>query len=256
MKKTALLLIFLLSFSLYGFAQFKNGSIMVEGYTLPYKIMFPENYDETKQYPLLIFLHGAGERGTDNEKQLTHGKDFLVNNFQSKYPAIVIAPQCPTNSYWANVTRHQVDTKISFHFGEAEQATAPMHTLMALIDLWLNSGQVDKSKVYVGGLSMGGMGTYELLWRMPDTFAAAFPICGAMDQDKAFNFSMDTSLWIFHGAKDDVVPAKFSDNIYTTLLLMGADVEYTEYENDNHNSWDSTFAEPELASWLFSKSRK
>ncbi len=255
MKKIIVLFISILCFSFYGNAQFKNASIMVEGYSLPYKIMFPENYDETKQYPLLIFLHGAGERGTDNEKQLANGNDFLVNNFQSKYPAIVIAPQCPPTSYWANITRHQVDRNIAFTFGNNEQPTQPMHTLMALVDLWLTSGHVDKSKVYVGGLSMGGMGTYELVWRMPNTFTAAFPICGIVDDNQLNKIASNTALWIFHGAKDDVVLPEFSRNTYKQLKDLESDVKYTEYEEANHNSWDSAFAEPELASWLFSKSK-
>jgi len=250
MKKGIFILVFL-ACSLLGFAQFKPASFMINGYTLPYQVMFPENYDETKAYPLLIFLHGAGERGNDNQKQLTHGKQFLIDNFQSAYPAIVIAPQCPADSYWANVVRHQLDDKMTLTFGLSDDATQPMSTLIALINYWLSSGKVDTEKVYAGGLSMGGMGTLELLWRMPRTFAAAFPICGGGDLNKLPLYARSTGVWLFHGGNDSVVPAQNSRDIYKILKESGGDAEYTEYKGVNHNSWDNTFQEKGLAPWLF-----
>lgn len=247
--------IILFVFSIYSFAQFKNASFMVNGYTLPYQVMLPENYDETKAYPLVVFLHGAGERGDDNQKQLVHGKQFLIDNFQRAYPAIVIVPQCPAGNYWANITRHQIDNKTTFTFGLTNDPTQPMNTLIALINDWLSSGKVDLTRVYAGGLSMGGMGTFELLWRMPQTFAAAFPICGGGDVGKVSLYARTTAVWIFHGADDSVVPVEYSRVMYNRLKELGSTVEYTEYEGVNHNSWDNVFQEKTLIPWLFKQHR-
>ena len=253
--KRKLFTLFLLVCSLYSFGQFKSASFMMNGYSLSYQVMFPENYDSTKQYPLIVFLHGAGERGDDNNKQLTHGKQFLIDNFQSQYPAIVIAPQCPSDSYWANVSRHQIGDKMEFRFGLNDVATGPMQTLESLVQDWLSSGKVDLSRVYVGGLSMGGMGTFELVWRMPQVFAAAFPICGGADLNKLPLYAKNTALWIFHGDEDSVVPVDYSRTIYSRLKELGCDVEYTEYKGVNHGSWVNAFEEKDLAPWLFKHKR-
>ena len=109
--------------------------------------------------------------------------------------------------------------------------------------------------MYVGGLSMGGMGTFEIVWRNPKLFAAAFPICGGADTGSAKKFSK-ISWWIFHGAKDDVVLPLFSQRIVTALQQINADVKFTLYPEANHNSWDNALAEPELMPWLFSNVKK
>lgn len=255
MKKllfTAVLLFFSIN---YIFAQFESASFQSVGKKLPYKIMFPDNYDQSKQYPLVILLHGAGERGNDNESQLTHGKQFLVDNFKAKYPSIVIVPQCPSEDYWANVQRHEIAGKSTFTFGVTDEATQTMKTLVTLIDSWLTSGKVDTKRVYVGGLSMGGMGTFELLWRMPNVFAAAFPICGGSALDKMDLYAKHTAVWIFHGDADNVVSPLLSRKAYQHLKDLGCDVKYTEYEGVGHNSWNNVFAEKDLVSWLFQHSK-
>lgn len=249
MKKS--LLLSLLLFPLCGFAQFQSASYTSKGHTLPYQVMFPAEYDEAKAYPLVVFLHGAGERGSDNEKQLTHGKQFLIDNFQSEHPAIVIAPQCPTDSYWSNVERHQIGQTITMTFGQTDEPTAAMSTLMDLIQNWISSGKTDAHQVYVGGLSMGGMGTLELLWRKPQTFAAAFAICGGTDMNKLPLFAKNTAVWLFHGSVDVVVPVENSRNIHKRLIELGGEAKYTEYPDVNHNSWDYAFVEKDVASWLF-----
>lgn len=249
--KSRIILFCLLFCTLSGYAQFQKASFQIDGVSLPYQVSFPENYDESKKYPLLVFLHGAGEKGEDNEKQLVHGKDFLLQNTQSKYPAIVIVPQCPTNNFWANVQRHSIQGKITFTFGASDKPSVAMEILIALVSDWLSSGKVDLSRVYVGGLSMGGMGTLEILWRMPNTFAAAFPICGGGDLSKADSFAKNTSLWLFHGAEDSVVPVTHSREMYAALRAKGCETKYTEYEGVNHNCWDNVFQEKDLFAWLF-----
>lgn len=252
MRKLFLFLL-LIMLTIPCFAQFKYASYMVNGYSLPYQVMFPENYDESKQYPLLLFLHGAGERGSDNENQLIYGKQFLIDNFHANYPAIVIAPQCPSDSYWSNVERHQIDTIMNFNFDVADDSTQPMKTLTSLISWWISSGKVDTDNIYVGGLSMGGMGTFELLWRMPETFAAAFPICGGSSLKKMDKYAKNTAVWIFHGSEDNVVNPDFSREAYKKLKELGCNVKYTEYEGVNHGSWHNVFMEKDLAQWLFER---
>ena len=250
--KSKLLIVFLFLCSTLTYAQFESASYMINGYTIPYQVMFPKDYDATKQYPLLVFLHGAGERGSDNEKQLTHGKDFMIDHFQAEYPAIVIAPQCPEGSYWSNVEKQTLGNKTTFTFGLSDKATPSMETLVYLITNLINSGKVDQSKVYVGGLSMGSMGTYELLWRMPNTFAAAFAICGGGDISKVQYYTKNTALWIFHGSADSVVPVQFSQQMYEALKSVGNEVKYTEYPDVNHGSWINVFQNKELVPWLLS----
>lgn len=252
MKKIIFCFILLLIVPLSTFAQFKDAFFTYGGFVLPYQISFPENYDQNKQYPLVLFLHGAGERGIDNEKQLTHGEDFLLENTQSKYPSIVIVPQCPEMSYWSCVKSNTGFPKRSFDFSDTENISLPMKTLIALVNDWLSSGYIDTKQVYVGGLSMGGMGTFEILWRMPNIFTAAFPVCGGGNVEKAKSYAKNTALWIFHGADDVVVPVEHSINMYNELKKSGCDVKYTEYPGVNHNSWDNVFQETELFPWLFS----
>ncbi len=250
--KTKLLNVFLFFCSTLTYAQFERADYLINGNNLPYRVMFPANYDETKQYPLVVFLHGSGERGDDNEKQLINGKDFLIDNFQSECPAIVIVPQCPANTSWSNLEKNTVNNKTTFAFVVSDKATPAMETLIFLISDWLNSGKVNRSQVYVGGLSMGGMGTYELLWRMPNTFAAAFPICGGGDISKVQYYTKNTAVWIFHGAADDIVPVQLSQQMYEALKSAGNEVKYTEYPGVNHGSWVNAFQDKDLVPWLMS----
>ncbi len=257
MKTVSFVLLWMLS-TVVGWAQvkeyFKKEQFSLEGFVLPYRIMYPQDYDSTKQYPLVLFLHGAGERGDDNEKQLVHGRDFFIkyNYDKTQYPAIVIAPQCPLSSYWANVLRQDKGGELSFAFGTTDEPTPAMKAALALVDFWLASGKVDSRQVYVGGLSMGGMGTLEMLWRKPSVFAAAFPVCGGTDLNKLNRYNkMNLGIWLFHGDADVVVPVKHSREVYEALKAVDFDVRYTEYPGVNHNSWDNTFQEPTLMPWLF-----
>lgn len=221
--------------------------------TISYRILFPENFDATKKYPILFFLHGSGEKGNDNQKQLTHGgKLFLKDQVRKQFPAIVVFPQCSLDSYWSNVNIKPDSTgKREFLFQEKGKPSKAMHALMALVDHFMGQTVTDKKAVYVGGLSMGGMGTYELLRRKPRLFAAAFAICGGDNIANVQKYKK-VPLWIFHGEKDDVVPVVYSKRIADQRLVLGKPSKLTLYPEANHNSWDSAFAEPELLPWLFS----
>lgn len=148
--------------------------------TLPYRILLPENYDVTKKYPLVYFLHGAGERGSDNQRQLIHGAAlFLHPQNRSRFPAIIVFPQCPANSFWSNVViANTSDVEHRFDFQKEGNPTLAMALAERLLHSLLATYPIDKKKVYAGGLSMGGMGTLEIVNRNPKLFAAAFPICG------------------------------------------------------------------------------
>jgi len=234
------------------FTKFKKENFVSGTDTLPYRILYPENYDANKKYPVVLFLHGRGESGSDNQKQLTHGaKMFLTDEFRSKFPSIVIFPQCAENSYWATVEIETVSDKRFFTFVKGGQPTKAMHLLLQFTDQFFKQSNVDQSKIYVGGLSMGGMGTFELLRRKPKTFASAFAICGGDNPANAKRYK-NVPLWIFHGGLDDVVNPQLSYSVFKELRKLGNEPKYTIYPKANHNSWDATFAEPELLPWLFS----
>lgn len=235
---------------------FEKKWLVQGGDTLPYRVLFPLNYDSTKQYPVVFFLHGSGERGRDNERQLVHGsKLFLRDDVRSQFPAIIIFPQCPATDYWANVLRVHDANSRKFYFLEDGPPNRCMVLLQELVKFVLHNYMVKKDQVYVGGLSMGGMGTFELVKRMPGIFAAAFPICGGANPATADRMKK-VNWWIFHGGKDDVVPPYHSEKMVIALKKSGANVTFTLYPGANHNSWDSAFAEPGLLPWLFSQKMK
>lgn len=224
--------------------------------TLPWRIMYPEGYDGKTKFPVIFFLHGAGERGNDNTRQLIHGSKLFANEkLRQQFPAIVIMPQCSTSDYWSNVLRMH-DSTGRFHVFQPEgQPTTYMNLLQLLVGYVLDSLPVKKDQVYVGGLSMGGMGTFELVRRRPDTFAAAFPICGGAHPASAKNMTT-IQWWIFHGAKDNVVDPQHSERMVKALKAAGKQVKYTLYPEANHNSWDPAFAESDLLPWLFSQRKQ
>lgn len=223
--------------------------------TLPYRILYPEDYNPNQTYPLILVLHGAGERGRNNEAQLVHGaRMFLRPEYRQQFPAIVVFPQCPPEDYWSNVNIvYSPDSSSrTFNFRKGGKPTKALKTVMALIKELEKSGSTDKSRMYLGGLSMGGMGTFELLRRKPDTFAAAFPICGGGHPAGAKKYAKKVNLWVFHGEEDSVVPVEKSTVMVEAIRQAGGEVKYTMYPGVNHNSWDYAFAEPELLPWLFS----
>jgi predicted peptidase len=220
-----------------------------DGKTLPYRLMKPVNYDPAIKYPLVLFLHGAGERGTDNEKQMVHGvAQFASNENREKHPCFLIAPQCPENSKWADVDwaadAHTIPEKIS------EPARLTIELLESIADEY----SIDKKRIYITGLSMGGYGTWDLIARYPDLSAAAVPICGGADDATAAKIK-HIPIWVFHGAKDGTVKPERSRHIVAALEKAGGKPKYTEYPNVGHDSWNQAYRDPELFKWLFAQSR-
>ena len=223
--------------------------------TLRYRILYPDKYRKNKAYPLLMFLHGSGERGNDNEAQLKHGASLFLKPENRKYfKSIVIFPQCPKNKSW--VKPKIVDGKV---VGGDPASEPPVEQLLlkALMDSLLMNRQVLERRIYLGGLSMGAFGCYDMLLRYPDYFAAAFPICGIGDIPALVQKAKEIPMWIFHGEKDLIVSPEPNRELYKALMTAGAkDVTYSEYPGVGHDSWTNAFAEPKLLPWIFSHKKR
>lgn len=234
------------------------GELKKDGYSLPYRILFPLQYDASKKYPVIVFLHGAAEKGFDNKSQLNNGGAlFLRDSIRHQYPAIVIFPQCAANDSWLYFETEQdsIGNIKRVLFPYKKQPTGTQALLKALLDSLIVSAKADTSRMYIGGLSQGAMGIYDLLARYPGFFAGAFPICGAGNTSLTKKYAGKTALWIFHGEKDPVIDADYSRTYYRRLKKENADVRYTEYPATGHNSWDKALAEKDLLPWLFSKKK-
>lgn len=230
-----------------------------DGRVLPYRILYPEGYQQGQQYPLVVFLHGAGERGDNNEAQLTHGARLFADSaMRRQYPAVVVFPQCANDDYWARIEAPEVDGKRQFSFPFFEAPAPSLSLVSALIDQLMASNElrIDPFRVYLGGLSMGAMGTFELLARRPHTFAAAFAICGGGHPLLTSLYAPHTPLWIFHGDADPVVPVQLSQRMVQSIENQGIWVRYNEYPGVGHDSWTQAFAEPQLLPWLFTHRKK
>ncbi len=221
---------------------------------LPYRILIPLNFDPTQTYPLLLFLHGAGERGSDNQSQLAHFHHLFLDAVNSEsHPAIVVFPQCPTDDYWANANIDRYPDRLDIEFQNGGEPTQALQSVLELMDSLSCLPFVDKSRVYVGGLSMGGMGTFEILYRRPDMFAAAFPICGGAHPATVHTYAKEVPLWVFHGDQDHIVLPDFSVQMVEAIKKAGGDPKLTLYEGAKHDSWKNASVEPELLPWIFSQ---
>ena len=229
---------------------------MVNGDTLNYRMLLPKDFDASKKYPLVLMLHGAGERGSDNKKQLNNGASLFLNKkHRDSFPAIVIFPQCPQNDYWSKLDADRSTKPITFNYKYTEVPTKAMALVTDLMTEMVAKPYVKTNQVYAMGLSMGGMGTFEIIYRNPEMFAAAIPICGGGDPEYVTAYAKMIPLWIFHGAKDDVVDPKLSLSMASAIISAGGFPKLTLYDFANHNSWDPAFAEPELLKWLFSNTK-
>lgn len=235
-------------------------ALYIEGKdTLRYRILYPLDYKPGKKYPVVVFLHGSGERGMDNEKQLVHGSKLFADSAnRKKYPAFVIFPQCPPTEGWSKMrAERKTETGPPLRTYPTDEAIGtPLLLVTHLVDSLVKNRIADSKRIYVGGLSMGGMGTFEILWRRPDLFAAAFPICGGGAESSAAVYGRKFPIWVFHGADDAVVDVNESRKMVAALKEARAKVRYSEYPGVNHNSWDNAFAEKDLLPWLFDKKKR
>jgi predicted peptidase len=222
--------------------------------TLLYQLLSPQVDNRDQKLPLIIFLHGAGERGSDNMKQLTHGSSIFLNQEnQKKFPAYVLFPQCPESDYWASVKVDRSQMPLHLDFDYNRPITESLSLVVSLIKKLKQEKPIDANRIYVVGLSMGGMGTFEIIHHYPELFAAAIPICGGGDELQFSKRAAKLPMWLFHGDADGVVKVDYSRAMLNRIKKYNKSVRYTEYKGVNHNSWDYAFKEPDFLSWLFDK---
>lgn len=214
--------------------------------TLNYRQLFPDA-DKLRKYPLVIFLHGSGERGSDNESQLKWGvQNFAEDQTMIMYPAFVIAPQCPPNVGWANFTNKENSTEMHL----IPSPTKQMELVIALIHQLIKTLPIDSNRIYITGLSMGGFGTFDAIERYPNLFAAAVPVCGGGDVSRAASIT-HIPIWIFSGAEDPAVNPANSIDMAQALTKAGAHPGFTQYPEVGHFSWLGAYSDKLMLEWMF-----
>ena len=226
--------IVLLLLPFFGFSQKESkGSFTTEfSYkkNYGYVLQSPENKKDKK--PLIVFLHGSGERGTDTEKVKVHGPLKYTKTHQ--LDAYILAPQCPDNERWDQEVLHRLIQKVQ-----------------------KENKNIDPTRIYLTGMSMGGWGTFDLAFDYPEMFAAVVPVCGFVDRwemDKACNIK-NIPTRIFHGLLDDVVVVDYSINVYKKLKACGGNVELTIFDDANHDSWSRVYDNPEIYDWMLKQTK-
>jgi predicted peptidase len=252
----------LLAFSLAGASRstartqtgFLDRTISVKGTTYKYAVFVPDDWSPSQKWPIILFLHGAGERGSDGLLQTDVGLPHAIRLDRSRFKTVVVIPQCLKDGWWP---------------------TPPMEEMaLAALAAATKEFKGDPKRTYLTGLSMGGYGSWDIAAKYPGRFAAVVPICGGIvipahlkqmrpdlavyaDDPKSYEEVAKkigkTPVWIFHGGADDTVPPEGSRKMNDALKAAGGEVRYTEYPGVGHNSWDKAYAEPELMSWLLSK---
>jgi predicted peptidase len=216
-----------------------------------YRLLKPAKVEAGQKYPLVIFLHGAGERGSDNANQLKYFPQWISEPAnREKYPAYVLAPQCPADRIWG--TMHWGSGKTGFDDKPSDEMTATLAVMAQLI----KDEAVDPDRVYITGLSMGGFGTWEFATRRPELFAAAAPVCGGGDKNNVKPL-VGLPLWAWHGDADGAVNVERSREMIAAIKAAGGSPKYTELPKVGHDSWNQAYNGPDnMLPWLFSQSRK
>ena len=201
---------------------------------LPFLLRVPMDLKPGGKYPLLLFLHGSGEKGNDNQKQLKHDPTKLApDGVFEKNSMIVVAPQCPADQSWSGQT---------------------LETTIRLVKDLQKELPIDPQRIYITGLSMGGFGTWSALALEPKLFAAAIPICGGGDPNSVEKFAK-VPIWAFHGDADQTVKVESTRSMIEALKKNGSEPKYTEYPGVNHDSWTRTYKDPALYAWLLAQKK-
>ena len=235
-----------------GSSLFRRREVVVDGVRTIYQVYEPDALSTGDALPVILFLHGAGESGSDGFAQTTVGIGPAIERGPARFPAVVVFPQASRGYGWR-----------AFNLAAA----------IAALDDVEASYAVDRDRVYVTGISMGGYGTWLLALEQPERFAAAVPVCGGLDRASVLRIAALTTAsleslylraarriahipqWVFHGAADDIIPVEESQVMVAALREAGADVRYTEYPRVRHKSWDPAYAEPELMTWMLAQRR-
>lgn len=221
---------------------------------LKYRLLKPLDFDAAKTYPLVLFLHGAGGRGNNNKGQIADqpgALKLLVNEpLRSKYPCFVLAPQCPSNQRWVDVDWNQC-----VYDQDKVKLTAELGLVLALLEQFRRDYKVDAQRLYVTGISMGGYGTWDIVTRHPELFAAAIPVCGGCDPSKA-PLVAKLPIRAFHGGKDGVVPPRGDREMAAALKAAGGREEYVEFPTVGHDAWNPAYKTEGIFDWLFAQKRE
>jgi predicted peptidase len=233
---------------------FLNRSVTIAGTSYRYQVYVPANYDSSVAWPVILSLHGFGERGSDGLAQTLIGLAAAIRRSNDKYPAIVVFPQAPPTP------------EIPVSIWQSADTIA-----LAALDQTLQEFNADTSRVYLTGLSQGGHGTWYVASHHPERFAALVVVCGwvaetggrpgvsaptAADPYAALAQRIkQLPVWIFHGEADTVIPVEEARRMYSALQAVGAKVRYTEFAGGNHNAWDPAYLSPDLPGWLFAQRR-
>jgi predicted peptidase len=236
-------------------AGFLNRTVQSGNSIYKYQVYVPSQWDKSRKWPVILFLHGAGERGEDGLLQTQVGIATAIRTHVDRFPCIIVMPQCRKNIWWTD---------------PAMEAQA-----LRALDLTVKEFKGDPDRIYLTGLSMGGYGTWSLAYKHPGRFAALVPICGGVKTPPRIPASPDnpladpkidpyaavarkvgkTPVWIFHGGADTTVPVSESRKMEEALKAAGGNVRYTEYPGVGHNSWDKAYSEPEFMPWLLAQRR-
>ena len=228
------LIIFLLINSIILNSAFAQGNI--KKMQLKSLIHYPKDYDSDsiKKWPLILFLHGMAERGENIESIKIHGIP-KITELNEEFPFVTISPQCPMNYDWRE---DKMQEKV-----------------ISLLESFLINNKIDKKRIYISGISMGGYGTWGIIIKRPDLFAAAIPICGGGDPLKIQGLKT-LPIWVFHGEDDSVIPASESIQMVESINKIGGNVKFTLYPNVDHDSWTKTYKNKKIYDWLLTHSQK
>lgn len=220
--------------------------------TRKYRLLRPEKIESGKRYPLIVFLHGAGERGDDNRQQLTYLPTWMLEpQRRAEFNAFLLAPQCPKDRLWAPLIRgEQIDDN-------PPELPPPdeLKLVERMIERELAEQPIDVDRVYLTGLSMGGFGSWRLAADRPELFAAVAPICGGGQPRRAPDLA-GLPLWVFHGDRDNVIHPQQSRAMVEAVQAAGGNVQYTEFEGVTHDSWTPAYiGSPDLLRWMFAQRR-
>lgn len=236
------------SSNLFSYEKF----VSAKGDTMRYRQYFPDANPNIK-LPLVVFLHGSGERGNDNEAQLKWSiTSWTTPVFSAQYPTFIVAPQCPANQAWQS-TNFFNDRKKPYTM--QAQPSKPMAAVLELIEQLKKLPAIDSNRIYITGLSMGGYGTIEAMMYRPNLFAAALPVCGAGDTTKV-NLIKNIPQWYIHGVDDAAVPMQHSINMVTALNNVGNKPGLTLLPEVGHFSWHQAYSDKNIIAWLFRQCKK